>query len=282
MRRWFAALCLVGLASQATAGEFELPTLRGTSPFVPAAPKVMRWAGFYVGGQVGGGSANMNFAGATEGLIAHLLRETALENEQRPSEWDVLGKASTGGSFGGGFVGFNSQWEDAVLSLELHYNKSRFFANAPVDPITRVTSAGGNSYLLTIDGSASMRITDFGSARARFGWAVANVVPYATLGFAFGRADITRSANVFGVENPPAGYPVTPCSTAPNCTEFNFTESEIKKGAWMYGWAFGGGIDMMIMPRFFVRAEYEYLRFTKVEGIQAWLHTGRLGLGMKF
>ncbi len=38
----------------------------------------------------------------------------------------------------------------------------------------------------------------------------------------------------------------------------------------------------MIMPRFFLRGEYEYLRFTKVEGIQAWMHTGRVGLGMKF
>ena len=62
-----------------------------------------------------------------------------------------------------------------------------------------------------------------------------------------------------------------PCSSAPNCTEFDFSESESKKGAWIYGWSLGGGVDMMIMPRFFVRAEYEYLRFTKVEGIQAWI-----------
>ena len=173
MRRWFAALCLVGLASHATAGEFELPTLRGSSPFIPEAPRYMRWSGFYVGGQVGGGSANMNFAGATELLVAHMLRNTELENLRRPSEWEVLGRASTGGSFGGGFVGFNTQWEDAVLGIEMHYNKSRFFANAPVDPLTRLVStatdsSAGNTYLLNLSGDASMRITDFGvGARAR-------------------------------------------------------------------------------------------------------------------
>ncbi len=154
----------------------------------------------------------MNFAGATESLVAHMLRKTELENQRRPSEWEVLGQTSTGGSFGGGFVGFNTQWEDAVLGIELHYNKSRFFANAPVDPLTRLVStatdsSAGNTYLLNLSGDASMRITDFGSARVRAGWAVANVLPYATLGFAFGRADITRSARAQGVENPPADIP---------------------------------------------------------------------------
>ena len=74
MRRWFVVLCLAGFVSQATAGEFELPTLRGSSPFIPAAPKYMRWDGFYVGGQLGAGSANIDFVGATESLIAHMLR----------------------------------------------------------------------------------------------------------------------------------------------------------------------------------------------------------------
>ena len=30
-----------------------MPTLRGSSPFIPAAPTYTRWAGFYVGGQIG-------------------------------------------------------------------------------------------------------------------------------------------------------------------------------------------------------------------------------------
>ena len=39
-----------------------------------------------------------------------------------------------------------------------------------------------------------MRITDYGAARLRGGWVVGNFLPYATLGVAVGRANITRSA----------------------------------------------------------------------------------------
>ena len=56
MRRWLVGFCLIGLTSHAAAGEFELPTLRGSSPFIPEAPKYARWSGFYFGGQVGYGA----------------------------------------------------------------------------------------------------------------------------------------------------------------------------------------------------------------------------------
>src|SRR5258705_1275274 len=114
MRRWFVAFCMLGLVTQANAQDFETPTLRGSSPFIPAAPKQPRWEGVYVGGQAGYSSAQMNFAGATEPLIAFMLRETVLENIQRPSEWSVLGKAHPSGGTFGGFVGYNMQFNDVV------------------------------------------------------------------------------------------------------------------------------------------------------------------------
>ena len=46
-------LCLLAFMTQTHAQEFDVPTLRGSSPFIPAAPKYTRWAGFYVGGQIG-------------------------------------------------------------------------------------------------------------------------------------------------------------------------------------------------------------------------------------
>src|SRR4029079_15459005 len=106
MRRWFVvALSLLGSAAQAFAGDFDVPTLRGTTAFIPAPPTYTRWEGFYFGGQVGQSSAGMNFAGATQSLIASLLRTTALERQQAPSEWGVLGHSDTSGTSYGGFVG---------------------------------------------------------------------------------------------------------------------------------------------------------------------------------
>jgi opacity protein-like surface antigen len=259
-----------------------MPTLRGSSPFVPAPPKYTRWAGFYFGGQVGRTSGEMNFAGATESLIAYLLRTTALENEQRPSEWGVLGRATNSGTSYGAFIGYNSQWEDVIIGFDLHYNRGQLSANAPVTPITRVVSADGNTYYVNLTGAASMRIIDHGSARLRTGWVMGNFLPYGTFGFAVGRADVARSAQVSGAENPPAGYPTVPCDPLAGCTEFSFSASDSKNAAWIYGWSAGAGLDFLVMPNFFVRAEYEYLTIAKIQGIEARVHTGRVGAGIKF
>ncbi len=282
MRRWFVALWLIALTARAVAGEFEMPVLRGSTPFVPAAPTYTRWSGFYVGGQVGGNSTHMDFAGATESLIAYLLRTTALENEQHPSQWGVLGSADVTGTSYGGFIGYNSQWDDLIIGIDLHYNHGGFFANAPTNPIARAVSAGGNNYLVNITGNASMRITDFGAARLRAGWIFHNFLPYATFGFALGRADVTRSVTVSGAENPPAGYPTVPCDPLAGCTEFSFSTSDAKTGRFIYGWAAGGGMDILVMPNVFVRAEYEYLNFAQLSGIKAQINSARIGAGLRF
>jgi outer membrane immunogenic protein len=282
MRRWLVALCLLGSATHAVAGEFAVPTLRGSSPFIPAPATYTRWQGFYAGGQVGYAGATMDYKDATEELIAHVLRTTALENEQRPSQWGVLGTASNNGHSYGGFVGYNTQWQDAVLGIDLHYNRTNLFSNAPVSPITRVTSAGGNTYLVTVDGDASMRITDYGAIRARAGWAFRNFLPFGTLGFAVGRADVTRSARVNGVENPPAGYPGVACDPLARCTPFSFSANDGRTGAFVYGWSAGLGMDVMLMQSLFVRAEYEFIQFGALQGIGGRVQTGRVGAGVKF
>jgi outer membrane immunogenic protein len=272
MRRWFVGLCLIALASPAAAADYELPTLRGSVPFIPEAPKYARWSGFYFGGQVGYGIAHMDFSRATESLVAFMLRELALEDEARPSEWQVLGSASNSRPVFGGFVGYNSQWDDVIVGIDLHYNSGGFFAVAPVSPISRSVSAGGNVYDLTLGGSASMRILDYGAARVRGGWIVGNFLPYATLGFAIGRADVSRSATAIGTETTSGGI-VTP---------FAFASSDSRTGAFIYGWSAGGGVDVMLAKNVFLRGEYEYTAFTKFQGIEARISTGRFGAGLKF
>jgi opacity protein-like surface antigen len=275
MRRCLVALCLLAFATQTQAQDFDLPTLRGTSPFIPASPKYTPWAGFYAGGQVGQSSVEMDFKNATQDLIAYLLRTTALENEQHPSEWGVLGKANLMGVSYGAFVGYNVQFSDVIVGIDLHYNRSDFFASAPVTPITRAVSAGGNSYALTVEGAATMHVTDYGAARLRAGWIVNNFLPYGTVGFAVGRANITRSAHVFGQENP-----ATPCTGT--CTPFDFSTYESKSGHFIYGWSAGAGVDVLLMPNFFVRGEFEYMSFTEAQGIKLDIGTARVGAGVKF
>jgi outer membrane immunogenic protein len=276
MRRLLAALALMGFVSDAIAGEFEMPTLRGSTayeetPFVVGTPSYQRWSGFYAGGEIGYGSAHVDFSKATQSLIAFQLRELALENQQHPSMWEILGQKDTASTSYGGFIGYNSQWDDVVLGVELNYSTANFLATAPNSPINRATSAGGNAYQVLISGAGTMNITDYGTARARAGYIMKNFMPYAFVGLAVGRADIRRSVTVSGVES--AGGTSTP---------FSFTGSETKNGAWLTGWAAGGGIDVLIMPNVFLRGEYEYASFAGVSGIKASTSTARVGAGFKY
>lgn len=274
MRRWLVALALMGVVSDAGAGEWDTPVLRGSNDFMPAAPSYPRWSGFYAGAQLGYGSSNFDFSKATQDLVAFSLRELALESEQHPSQWQVLGSSSSAGTTLGGFVGYNSQWDDVIFGVEFNYNRSNFSANAPLTPITRVTSAGGNTYLVTINGSASMQVTDFATARARAGYVMGNFMPYFMAGVALGRANVTRSATVSGTETtPPPSSIVTP---------FSFTETETRNGAFMYGYSAGLGIEMLVLPNLFVRGEYEYVRFSPLSNIAVSVNNVRVGAGVRF
>jgi opacity protein-like surface antigen len=215
----------------------------------------------------------MDFSEATQTLIAFSLRELALEAEVGPSQWQVLGSDASRSFVYGAFFGYNAQWEDVVLGVELNYNRGSFSGTAPASPITRATAAGGNSYVVTIDGAATMRITDLGTIRARAGWATGGYLPYVMVGFALGRGDLTRTGIASGVETAP--------TVPPTVTPFSFVISETKNDALMYGWATGVGLDVAIRPNWFLRGEYEYMS-VRGSDIETTFNTVRLGAGYRF
>jgi outer membrane immunogenic protein len=284
MRRLLAVLGLIASISGASAQEYEtpvlqqeIPTLRGSDSFVPDAPGPLyrpRWSGFYAGGQVGYGVASVDFAGATRDSIAHMLRNTQLESEQSPSDWTVLGKTDTGAASYGGFVGYNIGWECVILGFELNYSHTNFSTTAPMFPIGRVVPVGSNADTVLLSGSASMRITDYGTLRARAGYEVGNFLPFAMIGVAIGRADIARSATATVTE--------TPSDPSLLAGTFVSSDANSKNGAFIYGWALGGGLEVMVMPKVFLRGEYEYVAFSPVWNIKANIQTARMGLGFKF
>ena len=68
----------------------------------------------------------------------------------------------------------------------------------------------------------------------------------------------------------------------PIVTPFFFTENETKSNAVIYGWSLSGGLDIMLMPNVFMRAEFEFVNFQPIWNINSSISTGRLGLGYKF
>jgi opacity protein-like surface antigen len=268
MRWLLCGIAFVGVG-QASAADLGDSFLRGSQTII-SAPGGMRWDGFYVGGQVGATAAGGDFSGASKSLIHDMLRTTTIENEAPVSNWPVLGKVDTTATNYGGFVGYNMQWDCAVVGIEANYNRTNFnLSSSAAIRRTFATSSGFNDVQVNADGSVQM--TDYGTLRVRGGYALGNFLPYGTLGLAVARADVNRSATVTG-RDPNDSTTVL----------YQFTSADNKTGDFAFGWAAGLGMDMALMQNVFVRAEYEYLQFGDFHGINMHLHSARLAAAFKF
>ena len=115
----------------------------------------------------------------------------------------------------------------------------------------------------------SVAISDMATFRARAGYAVGIFLPYMFGGVALGEANIVRTANITGSQSlPPTFIPVDLTGTAGQFSHL------------IYGYSGGLGVDMMLMSCLFLRAEWEYVRFTSA--IDTDVNTFRVGLGYKF
>jgi outer membrane immunogenic protein len=264
MRRLLLAVVMCGTAAGAQAADMP-DFLRGS--LLPSGPSpTVNWQGFYVGGQGAVGESDMNFTGSTQSVAAKLLAVTAVEQAASVSSWPVMGKISARGTGFGGFAGYNSQWDSVVVGLEFSYLHGNF-GGTQSDSIARSVSDGlGNIDDITYQASASMAISDMGTFRARAGYAIGSFLPYMFGGVALGEANIVRTVSITGTQN---GVAVPPLSA----TVGQYSHL-------IYGYSGGVGVDMMLVSCLFLRAEWEYVRFTSA--IDTDVNTFRVGLGYKF
>lgn len=274
MRRFLLAAMMYGVAAGAQAADLsDLPILRGAVTEGMTTSRV-NWQGFYVGGQGGYGTSNMNFTGSTKNTAARLLSGLEMESVQQISSWPIMGKVSTHGNGWGGFTGYNSQWTDVVVGVELNYMHGKF-GGSQTDSMSRFfTLPSGYTDSVTYQGTAKMSISDMGSLRARAGYSWGVFLPYAFAGVALGQADIVRTAHVFGTQVNAAAAPGF------QNVPFDLSATDAQYSKLIYGYSFGVGTDIMLVSCLFLRAEWEYTRFASA--IDTSINTVRLGLGYKF
>jgi len=275
MRRFLLVAVMWGAASVAQAADMpDLPFLRGS--FTDGlSTATVNWGGGYIGGHVSHGAADMDFTNSGQDLLAKLLNNVDLESQFDISKWPLLGKAHMQSSGYGGFIGYNFQFTEAIIGVELNYTHGNFFgANSGIQsrvfqyPTDYASSATASS-------SASMKLTDYGSLRARAGYPLDNFLPYGFVGLALGQANINRRADV-DLRYQYVG------STIPPLPNYGGTSSltDNANSHLITGFAGGVGIDIMLYAGLFLRAEWEHLRFTgKVE---TSVNTVKAGLGYKF
>jgi outer membrane immunogenic protein len=270
MRQFLLAAVISGAVSTAHAA--DLPFLRGG--FSDGLSKTTtNWQGFYAGGQGGLGTSDMDFTNSTSSEVTRLLFGTALLSDGKLDTWQMGSPVSVHGNGFGGFAGYNWQWDDVVVGIELNYMHGKFTASQSNQATRGFGDSSGASNLVTYQANSSANLVDTGSIRGRAGWSAGIFLPYAFGGVALGQADIIRSVRVFGTQT-------FNSSTPPVVVPFDFTTADASNSKFITGYVGGVGMDVMLMSCLFLRAEWEYAHYNA--GVPITLNTARVGLGYKF
>jgi len=272
MRRFWLVAAMLGSVSAAQAA--DMPVLRGGfADDLPTTTNV-NWQGFYVGGQGGYGSSDPKLGGANTGLITNLLDHNVIEQMQ-VSTWQLpFGAVSTQSAAYGVFTGYNTQWDDVVLGLEASYVHGKFGGSASAFKRLVSGSALTDNFFhdVGVSSSAGISISDMATFRGRAAYAWGCFLPYLFGGFALGNADITRSVVITDAISDTRAGPFSPLVP--------LSASEGLHNHLVYGYTLGLGVDVNLTGGLFMRAEWEYVRFTNQ--LDTAINTARLGLGYKF
>jgi outer membrane immunogenic protein len=277
MRHFLLAAMVFGAASGAQAADMP-DFLRGS--LAPAPVQQVNWRGFYVGGQAGYGSSDENFNGSNTTLLNGLLDHNVLQ-EADVANWNLgLGKVSSQSPGYGGFAGYNWQWDDVVLGLEGSYLHGTFGGKSSASKeLAGGPLSDGNFHDVAVTSSSAISISDMATFRARAAYSYGSFLPYLFGGFALGSADIARSVTINDHFAPTFGGAIAPCSSGiPICAVLN--ADDVVHNHLIYGYTAGLGIDINLVGGLFMRAEWEYVRFTAA--VDTNINTVRAGLGYKF
>jgi outer membrane immunogenic protein len=275
MRSFLIAAIMTGsVAHGVQAADF--PVLRGGFSDIPN--RTVNWEGVYIGGQVGYGSGDTKFGGSNADLTGSLLANTLVGGALGVANWPLNFRNQSGHSeIYGGFVGYNSQWDDIVVGLELNYVNGRFGGSAEGEMSRYSLLSDNNYHSVTSRAASSIRVTDMGTIRARAGYAMGGFLPYAFGGLALGQADIVRTAFVSDFVTAGPGSTTPPSLLG---RQLNRGTEDGKYSHLIYGYTAGIGFDLAIIGGLFVRGEYEYVRFTSQ--VETSINTVRAGVGYKF
>ena len=262
---------------------FAADILRGS---YVTSPQYYQWDGFYGGGQAGYTNIDVKFGNATQPLTDYILRNSTIQDNV--SGWTTLPNGSTNGASYGGFIGYNWQWDDVVVGAEANYSHMSLSKSAS-DSLGRsfIDNAGAlpgynYNYSVLVSGSSTVKLTDLATFRARAGWAVGSLLPYAFIGFAVARADVSTTASVSGSLNAVCDGSVPGCTDFGGPLSLSSPQSTSRKGVFTYGGSIGLGFDWALSQNLFVRGEWELVQLQDIEGIDLRINTARAAVGVKF
>lgn len=296
----------LGVVAPAQGADLDYGVLRGAD-YEPEV-QVIDWNGVYFGGHGGYTSTSLNQNNVFQKMLAEEFRVRDIESQFSVSSFLTAPSARVEGASYGAFAGFNYQFDEVVVGIEADYtrfNKAGQVSNG----ISRImTTTGGMTEVVNLMGLSSTKIEDYGTIRARGGWAFGRFLPFVTAGLAIGRAAVTDTVAVqnygynsqtyasnltatvpayvvrhdYASFNPayPGNYssPYGQVQTAPNAP-YTIGKTTIKT---VGGLALGGGLEFAVTENILVRGEYQYVQFSDFDGHKVNLNTVRGGAAVKF
>ena len=268
-----AALMLALPAAHAADWPGEGPLRGSFQPPAPAGSTGVRWDGVVFGGHFGLSNMNVDYSHATQPLVGSLITNSTVSLEARPQDWIMMPNQTTNGRQYGGFVGYNMQWEDIVVGFDIAYNKANNLNSSSNGRIRRVVvTSDSTAHDITIVSAAQISLIDYAALRFRAGYSFGQFMPFAVLGAAVGRFDQSTNVTFTDVQTGAGGTstfgPVSASNGAGN--------------SYVGGFVGGLGVDVALLPNVFLRAEWEYAGFAKINGISVGMNTGRVGVGVRF
>lgn len=297
-------LALAGLSlcavTAAQAADLDYGVLRGPD-YEPAAP-VVDWGGLYFGAHGGYTSASLGFTNTAQPIVASYMRSTIIESEMQASTLlSPQSRRADGTSFGA-YAGINFQFDETVLGIEADYTHAGI-GNLVADGIarTKVTSDGYFS-TVSLTSAASTKIEDYGTIRARAGYAIGSFLPFVTGGFAIGRAQVYDKVTVQSYAYDQATYKANQAITDGSAPAYvgrygyssfnqNAPASGVPNAPYLYsrtrtkvvgGITLGGGLEFELTQNIVLRGEYQYVLFNDFDGHKANINTVRGGAAVKF
>ncbi len=300
MRKILVSLLALSAVGTAQSADLDYDYLRGAD-YDPPPVAVIDWSGFYIGGHGGWSTHSLGYGDTARPIVANYLRQTVTEAELSASS--LLASPASKRVFGasyGAYAGFNAQFDDIVLGIEVDY--THFGLGGGVsDQIGRYrTTSDGYLTSVNLSSQTSTKVTDYATLRARAGYALGDFLPYVTGGLAVGSAQITDRVTIqnagydqatyranltsgttpafvnnygysfFNQSNPAASFLASPYV-------YNRTKTKTVAGI-----AAGAGIEYAITPNVMLRAEYQYVLFDAFDGHKANVNTFRGGAAVKF
>ncbi len=287
-------LAVLASASTAAAADLDYGYLRGAEDDYAPAP-VIDWSGFFVGGHGGYSSGAFGFpnryGAIATGYFNKIGQGSLIGNGNDNYQTAVVSAANqlqslnnrTGEGTFGAYIGLNYQFDDIVIGIEGDYTSLKLKGHT-ADTANSAFASDGSPFGVHTSGHSATQLIDYGTIRARAGYAIGSFLPYVTAGVAVGRAKIRQNFSAVTVDASNSTVPGRNLdlsetnfggSSAPSLTAFSKTKV-------MGGVALGAGLEYALTPNILLRGEYQYVLFDDFDGHKANINTVRGGAAVKF